>query len=132
MALRDLDAEIRRMAAAGKRDKEIGEKLGYTQSTIQWYRSEHKIKAVYKRTLPKKSVARKKQDTQPKRTLCWDCARASGNKEIGCSWSKHLEEVAGAVVDERKDIVSCPQFLRDAYNGGSVRCKKAQLKVRAK
>ena len=64
-------------------------------------------------------------------TLCWDCANATG----GCSWSMHTEhkpvEGWNAI---RRDIhnkysepvesyivISCPEFVRDARNGGTYR-----------
>ena len=64
-------------------------------------------------------------------TLCWNCANATG----GCSWSEYgtFQPVEGWTA-ERRDIrnkfgediesyivIDCPEFIRDAQAGGSVR-----------
>ena len=66
-----------------------------------------------------------------RQTLCWDCANALG----GCSWSEYPTQtpVEGWEA-ERRDIhnkqgediesyivIKCPQFIRDAWQGGAVR-----------
>ena len=63
-------------------------------------------------------------------TKCWDCAKAANN---GCSWSDHLEPVEGWVAvptvksQFRGDplhsflVMDCPEFERDAWNGGTLR-----------
>ena len=67
-------------------------------------------------------------DIFPK-TLCWDCRKARGF----CTWSEKLEPVKGwtAVPTIRKPgtkdemrsffIIECPEFERDAWNGGAKR-----------
>ena len=65
------------------------------------------------------------------RTLCWDCAKARG----GCSWSDSLEPVEGWTAEPttkaqfRQEplhsflVMECPEFKRDAINGGMMRVK---------
>ena len=59
-------------------------------------------------------------------TICWDCEKALG----GCSWSEKLVPVDGweAVPTVKQQfrgeplhsfcVISCPEFKRDAFNGG--------------
>ena len=59
-------------------------------------------------------------DRQQAETICWDCARAYG----GCSWSATLEPVPGWTTRKQgngEDVVTCPQFVADAKNGGEIR-----------
>lgn len=54
-----------------------------------------------------------------KQTLCWDCANACGR----CNWSQRFEPVDGwaAAYNEKYDsycVTDCPEFERDALNGG--------------
>ena len=61
-------------------------------------------------------------------TLCWDCSKATG----GCRWSDKSKPVEGwnAVHTMKQnegrpdyltyDVYECPEFVRDAYNGGRV------------
>lgn len=63
-------------------------------------------------------------------TLCWDCANAC----FGCSWSRYFEPVEGWVATPTQGKVSdsfivhqCPQFIRDAYEGGTKRMKKREV-----
>ena len=63
-------------------------------------------------------------------TKCWECAKAIKN---GCTWSDHLEPVEGweAIPTVKSQfrgdplhsfmVVACPEFERDAWNGGAVR-----------
>ena len=67
------------------------------------------------------------------KTLCWDCDNATG----GCSWSEHMNHtpVKGwyAVRNDIKTkegthtesyiVISCPEFVRDAREGGMIRKK---------
>lgn len=62
-------------------------------------------------------------------TICWNCANACG----GCSWSDHwVHEPIEGWTAVRRDITNkfgenvesyivfdCPEFIRDAYDGGS-------------
>lgn len=62
-------------------------------------------------------------------TLCWDCAKAAHD---GCSWAESLKPVEGweAVPTVKQQfrgeplhsflVISCPEFERDAYNGGTM------------
>ena len=62
-------------------------------------------------------------------TLCWSCAKAVR----GCDWSREFIPIKGwnAIPTElhvnRTDccksflVLSCPEFVRDAYNNGQVR-----------
>ena len=55
-------------------------------------------------------------------TLCWDCAKSCG----GCSWSARFEPVPGWVTEKTTNgirVVDCPEFSRDAYEGGTIRRK---------
>ena len=59
-----------------------------------------------------------------KQTLCWDCKRSIGK----CNWSKRLKPVEGWIANTVNPTLSkpystylveqCPEFERDAYNGG--------------
>ena len=57
--------------------------------------------------------------------LCWDCKNAC----CGCSWSLAGEPIPGwtAKPTINKDgmksylVTDCPEFVRDAYNGGTSR-----------
>ena len=40
---------------------------------------------------------------------CWRCA----NYIDGCSWARSLELPKGAVVDERGNIIKCPEYIAD-------------------
>lgn len=65
------------------------------------------------------------------RTICWDCANATG----GCSWSDHwLHKPVEGWTAIRNDlntkeggttesyiVQKCPEFVRDAYDYGSYR-----------
>ena len=63
-------------------------------------------------------------------TKCWDCANAANN---GCSWSDRLEPVDGwtAIPTVKSQfrcaplhsflVTDCPEFKRDAWNGGVLR-----------
>ena len=63
-------------------------------------------------------------------TKCWDCAKATTNE---CSWSDRLEPVDGWTAiptlksQFRMDpfqsflVIDCPEFKRDAWNGGAMR-----------
>lgn len=62
-------------------------------------------------------------------TLCWDCARA---KTDHCSWFKGFKPVKGwdATPTDNKEFKSyivheCPEFIRDAYSGGTRKTKPA-------
>ena len=72
-------------------------------------------------------------EVQKPKTLCWDCANATG----GCSWSDHwkhqpvkgwyavrndLKSKEGTMV-ESYIVISCPEFVRDAREGGMIRKK---------
>lgn len=78
-------------------------------------------------------------------TLCWDCANATGS----CSWSDHFDHkpVDGweaiettikvhnpscdADLNRSYVVISCPEFIRDAECGGTVRIgKKQKVKTR--
>ena len=60
-------------------------------------------------------------------TLCFDCAKAIG----GCNWSDHGKPVKGWDAEkfppsgtkpyEAYFIKNCPEFVRDAYDGGTRR-----------
>lgn len=66
-------------------------------------------------------------------TLCWDCARAIGPREKRCSWSNDFKPVkgwdadftvvhAGNAGETTSYLVrSCPEFVRDAWDGGARR-----------
>ena len=69
-------------------------------------------------------------------TLCWDCANACGD----CSWSDYnvrrpvrgwdairrdLTKKDGENV-ESYIVLHCPEFIRDAENGGQRRVKRAE------
>lgn len=76
------------------------------------------------------------------KTLCWDCANYCG----GCSWSEHLNHTpvkgwrafrrdlsnkTGETI-ESYVVIDCPEFIRDAEEGGQYRIgererKKAQM-----
>ena len=63
-------------------------------------------------------------------TKCWDCAKAASH---GCTWSASLQPVEGwTAVPTEKYLVKgqkiksflvtdCPEFERDAWNGGALR-----------
>lgn len=62
-------------------------------------------------------------------TLCWDCANAC----CGCTWSQSLRPVKGwkAIQVHNNAFTSyivqeCPEFKRDAYQGGVKRMKKKE------
>ena len=67
-------------------------------------------------------------------TLCWDCKKAIG----GCRWSNSLKPVKGWDAVELKAtatrpygsyfVKDCPEFERDAYNGGTSR-KLKEIKL---
>ena len=71
-----------------------------------------------------------------RQTPCWDCAKATG----GCSWSDHWEHspVPGWNAIETRlkwnyeandcsfIVIECPEFERDASNGGAYRLKNGQ------
>ena len=58
-------------------------------------------------------------------TLCWNCKKAIGE----CSWSKSFKPVKGwnAIRYEKEGstpyvtytVLDCPEFERDAYDGGA-------------
>ena len=58
-------------------------------------------------------------------TLCWDCARATGN----CPWADRLVPVKGWKAIKIQPtatkpygsyiVLDCPGFIRDAYDGGT-------------
>ena len=64
-------------------------------------------------------------------TLCWDCAKACG----GCSWSdystrtpvegwnatENLITIRVGMLDKSYCVHDCPEFVRDATNGGDRR-----------
>lgn len=66
-------------------------------------------------------------------TLCWDCARSVGPRSNRCSWANDFEPVkgwtaeltvvhAGNAGETTSYYVSrCPEFVRDAWEGGSRR-----------
>ncbi len=63
-------------------------------------------------------------------SLCFDCYNATG----GCSWSKFLIPVKGWVAEKTSDeyggcyrVDSCPQFARDAFEGGQTRATNKEL-----
>lgn len=74
-------------------------------------------------------------------TLCWDCARACGD----CSWSNHhqhkpvpgwkAEEVHRNYYDRAEsltyNILECPEFVRDAWQGGLSRTRPLTAEERA-
>lgn len=74
--------------------------------------------------------------TTPK-TLCWDCAKATG----GCSWADSLQPVDGWIAEPTEKSVfrgdplrsflvhECPEFKRDAMDGGLRRVKKQDNQV---
>lgn len=58
-------------------------------------------------------------------TLCWDCAKACG----GCRWSDVLRPVLKWQTEPTNNglrVVNCPEFERDAYEGGTIRAKDYQ------
>lgn len=69
-------------------------------------------------------------------TLCWDCARAYGGRDTGCSWSRRFVPVKGwdaeptvmhagsAGETESYCVRKCPEFVRDGYGGGARRLKE--------
>lgn len=67
--------------------------------------------------------------------LCWDCKKALG----GCPWSDSFKPVegwgatkvnkSGAKPYDTYSIYSCPEFERDAYDGGQKREKRV-IKLR--
>lgn len=67
---------------------------------------------------------------KPRMTLCWDCK----NAVLGCDWSRKGAPIEGwkAVETTLKckgldtpsfHVIECPEFVRDAKNGGLVRIK---------
>ena len=68
---------------------------------------------------------------QNHKTLCWDCEKSLG----GCSWADKFIPVKGwtAIKTQKRqntkesidsfDVYECPQFERDAMNGGLYRLK---------
>ena len=57
-----------------------------------------------------------------KHTLCWDCANSCGN----CDWSSCFQPVEGWETENTSTglrVVNCPEFKRDAYEGGTIRGK---------
>ena len=66
--------------------------------------------------------------------LCWDCKKAIG----GCRWSDYGRPVKGWEADLIKPngtkpyttymIHSCPEFVRDGYDGGTRR-EKREIKL---
>lgn len=69
-------------------------------------------------------------------TLCWDCARAIGPRSNRCSWANDFEPVdgweaeftvvhAGNAGETTSYLVrSCPEFVRDAWEGGAKRLEE--------
>lgn len=71
---------------------------------------------------------------RPRQTLCWDCAKACGD----CSWTQWREyrPVPGWKAEPRTMknqcngsyetwcVIACPEFERDATNGGAYRIRK--------
>ena len=69
--------------------------------------------------------------TRHPQTLCWDCARATG----GCSWSEYPTQTPvegweairrdiqnrGSEDVESYIVKECPLFIRDAWQGGTIR-----------
>lgn len=56
-------------------------------------------------------------------TLCWDCENACNG---GCTWSEKLEPVDGWTAQKTANgyvVHDCPEFKRDAYEGGAIRPK---------
>ena len=64
-------------------------------------------------------------------TLCWDCAKAIG----GCRWSADLKPVKGwKIIPTKREayggifrsciVLECPEFKRDAINGGLKKYKE--------
>lgn len=67
-------------------------------------------------------------------TLCWDCANACGD----CSWSRYTERKAvegwkalerlvtvdGDLIDASYCVMECPEFIRDAEKGGTIRVRR--------
>ena len=70
-------------------------------------------------------------------TICWDCAKFAGD----CSWSKDFTPVTGwtAVPTEKQQfrgqplksylVTDCPEFERDAYEGGTIRAIEMEEKA---
>lgn len=68
-------------------------------------------------------------------TLCWDCEKATG----GCDWSSLGEPIKGWDATTIKATGTkpyntyvvhwCPEFKRDAYEGGARRTKR-EIKLR--
>ena len=63
-------------------------------------------------------------------TLCWDCANAC----VGCSWSRQFLPVKGwkatrtyGKTFDSYIVHECPEFVRDAYQGGVKRYKKQEV-----
>ena len=63
-------------------------------------------------------------------SICWDCSKATQ----GCSWSDYFKPVKNwtAIKYEPTStkpyttylVQECPEFDRDAYNGGQIRINK--------
>ena len=73
-------------------------------------------------------MGRKQDRFNVRHSLCWDCANAIGT----CSWSDRLEPVDGwhAERSEKGDtwnVIDCPEFDRDARNGGTKRLEVREL-----
>lgn len=72
-------------------------------------------------------------------TLCWDCKNAATS---GCRWSKDLKPVEGwtaVKTDKRLSkglrmssflVIECPEFERDAYNGGLMRKEEYEARMK--
>ena len=70
-------------------------------------------------------------------TLCWDCAKACA----GCNWSRQHEPVDGweavptkikicsTVEMDTYRVINCPEFERDALNGGTIRLPKVKGEI---
>ena len=65
-------------------------------------------------------------------TLCWDCGNAIGN----CRWSSYGKPVLGWTAEkvqkssakpfESYIVIKCPEFKRDAWNGGLIKYEEGQ------
>lgn len=63
-------------------------------------------------------------------TLCWTCAKATGN----CDWSREgipIEDWKANIVKSKRNgsfdtymVISCPKYECDSYDGGVRRTKK--------
>lgn len=74
------------------------------------------------------------------KTICWDCAKARGE----CSWSVDLVPVEGwtalptirkpGTKDEMRSylVIDCPEFKRDAWNGGATRLEEHEERHKKK